>query len=275
MELENRTTVITGAGTGIGQATAIALAGQGANVVCAGRRAEKLQETLATIEAQGGTAMAVTTDVTQKQQVDALVEQALACFGAVDILFNNAGSLRATGGVWEVDCDAWWRDVETNLRGTMLCCHAVLPHMRERDTGIILNMSGGGAQGPLAGASAYGCSKAALLRFTDTLALELKRTGSSVLVFAVDPGFNRTAMTERLAEVDPEGRWFNAASRLDSQDNNQPEDCAQTVIELIHYATPALSGRVFHAKQAIPSLAAAADEIQEKDLLTLRFRTYG
>lgn len=273
MELSGKIAVITGAGSGIGQAVALEFSRSGAKIVCCGRREGKLLETASLIQQAGGEAFVVSTDVTQKDQVDRMVDRTLGHFGRIHILFNNAGSFSALGGLWEVDADLWWKDVETNLRGTMLCCQAVLPHMIERNEGIIVNMSGGGAEGPMTGGSGYGCSKAAILRLTDTLAAELRKTGSSVMVFAMDPGFNRTAMTEGLARMEGVRKWLPHVHRqLDTDDRNEPQDCARTMIELMRLAVPQLSGRMFHAGMDMGKIAKNADEIYEKDLRVLRPR---
>jgi NAD(P)-dependent dehydrogenase (short-subunit alcohol dehydrogenase family) len=273
MELSEKIAVITGAGSGIGQAVALEFSRARAKIVCCGRRESKLLETASLIQEVGGEALVVPTDVTQKDQVDSMVTRTLEHFGRIDVLLNNAGSFSILGGLWEVDADLWWKDVETILRGTMLCCQAALPHMIKRDKGIIVNMSGGGAEAPMTGGSGYGCSKAAVLRLTDTLAAELRRAGSSVMVFAMDPGFNRTAMTEGLAYMKGVDKWLPHVHRyLDMGDGNKPQDCARTMMELIRLAIPQLSGRIFHAGMDIEKVAKNADEIYEKDLRVLRPR---
>ena len=273
MDLEGRIAIITGAGSGIGRAATLELARGGVKTVCCGRREDRLRETASLVEKAGGEALVVKTDITQKAQIDHMVSRTLERFGRIDILYNNAGSFCAVGGLWEVDADLWWQDVEVNLRGTMLCCRAVLPHMMEKGEGIIINMSGGGASGPMTRGSGYGSSKAAILRLTDTLAHELQQVGSSVLVFAMDPRFNRTEMTERLARMDNVGKWLpHVQEHLDANDRNKPEDCARTIVELIRTSTPELSGRLFHAGEDIKNIVEHADEICREDLLVLRFR---
>ena len=127
MELTDKVVIVTGAGSGVGRALALAFGREGARVVCAARRADRLRDTVTAIEAEGGTGLAIPTDVTDVVQVERMVSQSLDGFGQIDVLFNNAGSFGSLGAVWEVDPDAWWHDVTVNLRGTMLCCRAVLP----------------------------------------------------------------------------------------------------------------------------------------------------
>jgi len=241
--MKGKTTIVTGAGSGVGRALALEFARQGARVVCAARRAPRIQETVAAIEAAGGAALAVQTDVTDTVQVQRMVHQSLDVFGQIDVLFNNAGSFGALGAVWEVDPDSWWHDVTVNLRGTMLCCHAVLPHMLERGSGILINMSGGNQ---IPGGTGYSCSKVGVVRFTELLARELKQQGSPVMAFIMGPGFVRTEMTEIQIDT-PEGRkWLPSSKEAVEQGRDRPpEDCARAAVELIRVACPELSGGSF------------------------------
>lgn len=274
MLIEGKTAIVTGSGGGIGRALALEFARCGANVVCCGRRAAKVEETVSMINEAARYGLAVPTDVTRKDQVQRLVEKTIQQFGSVDVLYNNAGSFQVIGGLWEVDPEAWWRDMTVNLLGAMLCCHAVLPHMMAKDEGIIINMDGGGSAGPLTGGSGYGCSKAAVLRLTDTLAAELVRADSSVLVFALGPGLVRTEMTE-LQVTTPAGlNWIPSTKECFENDQvRPPEDCARAAVELIRIACPALNGRVFNAGDDFEEIRQQADEIRNKDRLVLRLRS--
>jgi NAD(P)-dependent dehydrogenase (short-subunit alcohol dehydrogenase family) len=273
MELKDRTAIVTGAGRGIGRALALEFARQGAKVVCCGRGEQHINETASAIESEGGSALAVVCDVTQRRQVDDMVTSALDRFGRVDVLFNNAGSFNAIGAIWEVDPEVWWKDVTTNLLGPMLCSRAVLPHMMDRNEGIIINMDGGGSGNPFAGGSGYACSKAALLRLTDSLAAELRRSLSSVLVFGMGPGFVRTDMTE-LQAVSPLGlKWMpGSKAAFDAHQDGPPENCAKATVQLIRAACPELSGRVFGVGTDFADVLSRAEDIAQKDLLTLRLR---
>jgi len=243
MKLENEVVIVTGAGSGIGRALALEFGAQGARVVCAARRVERIENTVSAIETNGGTALAVQTDVTNIDQVERMVSQTIDVFGQVDVLFNNAGSFNALGAVWEIDPDTWWHDIDVNLRGTMLCCRAVLPHMMARGSGILINMAGGNQ---IPGGTGYSTSKVGLERFTELLAKELKREGSSVLAFVMGPGFVRTEMTE-IQITSPEGRKWLPSSKdaVEKGLDRPPEDCARATIELIRVACPELSGRRF------------------------------
>lgn len=273
MELKGKTAIVTGSGRGIGRALALEFSRQGANVGCCARSEKEIQETVALIEKEGGHAIAIPTDITQKEQVERMIKKVLEHFGQIDVLFNNAGSFQAIGGLWEVDPEIWWHDVTVNLRGAMLCCRAVLPHMMKRNEGIIINMSGGGFDNPFPGGSGYACSKAALMRLTDSLARELERMGSSVLVFGMGPGLVRTRMTELQINT-PEGlRWIPVVKKMfDQKQDRPPEDCAKATVELIRIACPELNGRIFDVETDFNKVSRQASKIKERDLFTLRFK---
>jgi len=273
MELKGRTAIVTGAGRGIGRALALEFARQGANVACCARSRIEICRTVALIKRGEGRAIPITTDITQEKEVVKMVEQVLEEFGQIDVLFNNAGSFRAVGGLWEVDPELWWHDITVNLRGAMLCCQSVLPHMIERNQGIIINMDGGGSADPFPGGSGYACSKVALMRLTDTLAQELQRINSSVLVFGMGPGLVQTRMSEHIAQS-PEGRrWLPSVKEMfDEKQDGPPEECAKATAHLIHIACPELNGRIFGVATDFLEVVNQASEIKAKDLLVIRFR---
>jgi len=274
MLLEGRTAIVTGSGRGIGRALALEFARQGASVVCCARTEDEINETVDHVRKDGGTALAIKADITERDQIGKVVGAALKEYGQIDVLFNNAGSFRSIGALWEVDPDAWWRDVEVNLRGPMLCCQAVLPHMISQDEGVIINMNGGGSTSPLAGGSGYGCSKAALIRLTDTLATELAQIGSSVLVFGMGPGLVRTEMTELQVET-PEGRkWIpGTGEAFEAGNTRPPEDCARDTVQLLRVACKELSGRIFGVGADFDDIERRAPSIADQDLYQMRFRT--
>ena len=243
MDMKNKVVIVTGAGSGVGRALAREFAARGARVVCVARRADRIQETAAAIGADGGAALAVQTDVTDILQVKHMVAQTLDAFGRIDVLFNNAGSFSAIGAVWEVDPELWWRDVTVNLRGTMLCCRAVLPHMLKQNSGILINMTGGNQ---IPGGTGYSCSKVGVVRFTELLAKELKHEGSAVLAFIMAPGFVRTEMTEFQIQTPAGKKWLpSSQNAFDQGHDRPPEDCARATVELTRVACPELSGGTF------------------------------
>jgi NAD(P)-dependent dehydrogenase (short-subunit alcohol dehydrogenase family) len=275
MQLAGKTAIITGAGTSVGRALAIEFARAGANAVCCGRRKEQLQATVRMIEANGGCALAVPTDVSEWSQVRRMVDAALERFGQIDLLFNNAGSFQFVGAVWEADPEVWWADVRTNLLGSMQCCRAVLPHMIERNTGILLNMDGGGGSlGPNIGGSAYGCSKAAICRFTEGLARELEREGHHVLVFCMMPGFVRSEMTDYLVATPERLKWQRHVIGMRGSPAEFPADaCAKATMELLRIAGPELNGRIFYVDTDFQRIGKNKSVIQNKNLYVLHLMT--
>ena len=275
MFLKDKVAVVTGASVSVGRELAREFARQGAKVVCAARRAEKLEETVMLIEEEGGQALAVQADVTDRDHVDNLVGATMDAFGQADILFNNAGILDAVGASWEADIDTWWRVLEVDLLGTFLCCRAFLPHMIERDAGVVINMDGGGGTtGSFPGASAYGSAKAAVVRFTQSLAGELEMVGSSVMAVCLNPGFVRSELSEAGVDTDYKARWLPKVKRfLETGHGVPPERCAQTTIKLLKVLSPELNGRTFKNGTDYQAVKDNLHKIKEEDLFTLKYVT--
>ena len=186
MRLKNKVGIITGGGRGIGEAIALAFAREGARLAIASRTQTELDQVVSQIRDLGGQVQAVRTDVSNRDDVIRLIETTLRSYGQIDILVNAAGVYGPIGPVWDIDVDEWIQAMRINLFGTFTCCHAVLPHMIERRQGRIVNFSGGGATSPLPRFTAYGVSKTAIVRLTETLAEEVKEF--NVQVNAVAPG---------------------------------------------------------------------------------------
>lgn len=275
MELSGKTAIVTGAGSGIGRALAVEFAKAGANVVCCGRTELRLHETVKMIEELDGTGVSIKTDVSDWNQVQKMVSLTLERFNRVDLLFNNAGSFQYVGPVWDADPKVWWHDVTVNLYGSMLCCRAVLPHMLERDAGIIINMDGGGgSNGPNPGGSGYGCSKAAILRFSEGLARELEMVKSSVLVFCLMPGFVHTDMTEYLIETPEREKWQPHVRELMGSNAELPPDaCAKATIKLLHIACPEFNGRIFYVDTDFERIYKNKSRIKKENLYVMHLLT--
>ena len=213
--------------------------------------------------------------MTDGAAVEAMVAAVARRLGPIDLLINNAGVYQAPGSVWEADPDAWWRELEVNLRGPFLCSRAVLPGMVARRRGRIINVASDAGLHPRAQASAYAVSKAALIRFSESTALEAKPYG--VQVFAITPGTVRTslvesilasdAMREKAPSVQEAFRELAAAERL-----APPERGVELVLALASGRADALTGRYLTIRDDLVELAARAEEIDRDELLTLRLR---
>jgi NAD(P)-dependent dehydrogenase (short-subunit alcohol dehydrogenase family) len=195
--------LVTGAGAGIGRATAVALAEEGATVVVAGRRAEPLAETVALIAAKGGTAEAIPTDVTDAAQVSRLVAETVRRHGGLHVAVNNAGIIGPRGSLDEVDEPAWHEVLATNLTGVWLSMKYEIAHMRRRGAGVIVNVASTvGAHLTLSGMGAYAATKAAVSTLTRVAAKENIRYG--IRINAVSPGPVDTPMSRLPGESDAE-----------------------------------------------------------------------
>jgi NAD(P)-dependent dehydrogenase (short-subunit alcohol dehydrogenase family) len=245
--LNDQVAVVTGAGRGIGRTIAVRCASEGAKVAIAARTLNQLQDTAEAIEEAGGHVLILPTDVTDHKDVQVLFGRAQSELGPVSLLVNDAGRLGAIGPAWELDPGNWWADVTVNVLGLYHCCRAILPVMVERGAGRIVNIVGGGATEPFPFASAYACSKAAVLRFTETLAHELDETESPVRAFALSPGFVRTAMTERFERTEAGRRWMQPLiERLHEGDDVSPEHAADMVVEIANGKLDDFHGRYLH-----------------------------
>jgi NAD(P)-dependent dehydrogenase (short-subunit alcohol dehydrogenase family) len=204
MILQNRSAIITGANQGLGEAIARAYVAAGANVYLCARNDELLQQVrtgIAETAAPGQQVLAETCDVSKPAQVEHLVADAMAAFGKIDILVNNAGVYGPKGESESVDWDEWQQALEINLYGTVLPTRAVLPHFKQAGYGKIINISGGGATNPLPRFSAYAASKAAVVRFSETIAEEVR--SFHIDVNAIAPGALNTRLLDEVLEAGP------------------------------------------------------------------------
>jgi NAD(P)-dependent dehydrogenase (short-subunit alcohol dehydrogenase family) len=197
--LAGKVAVVTGAGSGIGAATATTLATQGASVVVADLNAAGAEKTVAQIHEAGSVATALTFDLGDAASIAELVQAAVAAYGGIDILFNNAAATHLGNTVdvpiEQADGDVWDDTLRINLRGTMQVTKHVVPHMIARGGGSIINASSGaGLTGDL-GHPAYGASKAAIVRLTTYTATEFGKRG--VRCNAIAPGLIVTPQTEK------------------------------------------------------------------------------
>jgi 3-oxoacyl-[acyl-carrier protein] reductase len=246
-ELEGQVALVTGGGRGIGRNIAVELASAGASVTVTGRTQEQVEATAREI---GGRALVG--DVSKREDV----ERWFAETGDVDLLVANAGTAISEPAAWEVEIDEWWHVFEVNVLGVYLCCRAVTPGMLERGRGRIVNVSSGAAYLPDTKSTAYSASKAAVHRFSEILADQLRPRG--IPVFSISPGLVRTEMTKGAPDDAP---W------------TPPELAPRLVRALASGRLDKLAGRYLHAEHDdVDDLAARADEIVQNDLNAIRLR---
>ncbi|ADI05852.1 putative dehydrogenase [Streptomyces bingchenggensis BCW-1] len=196
-----KTALVTGAGSGLGRAIALAFAAEGASVVAAGRTAATLDETVGLIEAAGGKAAAAVADVTDSGQLRALVQETVTRFGGLDIAVNNAGILRGVGPVGEVSEEDWDAVQRTNVTGVWLAMKHEIAHMKDHGGGAIVNIASNlGAHLRIPNLAAYLTSKAAVSALTRAAALDHIHQG--IRINAVSPGAAATSMSLRPGETE-------------------------------------------------------------------------
>jgi len=265
-DLADQVALVTGGGRGIGQAIAERLAAAGARVAVTARSVEELDDTVHAIQARGGRACALPADVTDQAAVESVVAEAERSLGAISLLVNSAGVLGPVGVMWEVDPEEWWRCIEVNLRGAFLYARAVLPRMIERRKGRIVSIASIAALVPVPDASAYGSSKAALVRFSESLAMEVAEFG--IGVFSIDPGNVPTGMHSFLAGS---SAWLKRRGSH-TPVFTPPQSAADLVARLASGHADALTGRLIHVHDDLDDLVRRADAIRKDDLYTLRLR---
>lgn len=196
-DLEGTVALVTGASSGIGAATARALAGAGASVVLAARRTDRLEALAAEIEDDGGAALSVPTDITDETDIERTIERTTEEFGRLDALVNNAGVM-LPAPVERADPDDWRRMVEVNLLGTMNVTRAALPALRAGDGGHVVALSSDAIEDPSARFGAYAATKAGVVAFADSLRSEV--TDDGIRVTVVEPGVTDTELPEQVTD---------------------------------------------------------------------------
>ncbi|MFI6429626.1 SDR family NAD(P)-dependent oxidoreductase [Rhodococcus oryzae] len=198
-----KTVLVTGAGSGLGRAIALAFAGEGAAVVAAGRTAAPLADTVALICEQGGTAAAITADVTRSDSMDALVRGSVDRFGGLDVAVNNAGIFRGGQSVADLPEEDFRNLLDVNVTGVLLAMQAEIRHMRTSGGGAIVNIASNlGAHHRIPGVAGYIVSKAAVSALTRAAALD--HIGDGIRINAVSPGASDTTMSLRPGETEAE-----------------------------------------------------------------------
>jgi NAD(P)-dependent dehydrogenase (short-subunit alcohol dehydrogenase family) len=237
--LVNKIAIVTGASSGIGYATSVLFAREGAKVVVAARRAAELEKLVAQIRGGGGEAIALAGDVRDEAFAQALVDAAVSRFGGLDIAFNNAGALGEMGATPDVSLSGWKEAIDTNLTGAFLGAKYQIPAMLERGSGsLIFTSTFVGYTAGFPGAAAYAASKAGLIGLTQVLAAEFGPKG--IRANAILPGATDTAMA-RAMNGTPEG-WAFAESLHALKRAATPEEQARSVLYLASDASSFTTG---------------------------------
>jgi NADP-dependent 3-hydroxy acid dehydrogenase YdfG len=190
-DLEARKAIVTGASSGIGEATALALAAEGAAVALGARRKDRLDSLVDRIGGEGGSAHAFEVDVTDESAARSFVESSVEALGGVDILINNAGVM-LLGPVTGANTEEWRRMIEVNLLGLLYCTHAALPVMAEGGGGHIVNVSSVAGRQATLGSAVYNMTKWGVTGFSEALRQEALHAG--IRVTCVEPGFVETEL---------------------------------------------------------------------------------
>ena len=274
--LHGRGAIITGASQGLGHEIAKAYVQAGASVVLCARDVGKLEESRAQVAELAGTGQAVLAlpaDVSNAADVDAVVHTALDQLTRVHVLVLNAGVYGPMARVEDADWSEWTRAMEINVYGSVLPCRALLPHFKQHRYGKIVQLSGGGATAPLPNISAYAASKAAIIRFAETLAHEVREF--NIDVNAIAPGALNTRMLDQAIAAGPErvGQDFYDRMIQQKAKGGTPLDRgAALAVYLGSAASDGISGRLLSAVwDPWETLAEHRDDLDDRsDIYTLR-----
>lgn len=273
--LENKVAVITGANQGLGLEIARSYLQAGASLALCARNGQLLGECLASLlalAAPNQRILAMPTDVSNESAVSAFIGETLSQFGKIDILVNNAGVYGPKGEIEDVDWCEWVRAIEINLLGSILMCRAVLRVFKKQRQGKIIQLSGGGATNPMPRISAYAVSKAAIVRFIETLAEEVREF--NIDVNAIAPGALNTRMLDEVIEAGPDkvGQVFYERSLKQKENGGSPLDVgAGLAVFLGSDASNGITGKLISAVwDRWDDWPKHIDELNKSDIYTLR-----
>jgi 3-oxoacyl-[acyl-carrier protein] reductase len=273
MNLNNRVAIITGANRGLGEAIARAFAKAGAGLVLSARDGELMQRVAEDIRTTSRQPVEwLEADVSNQSDVEAVRDSAVRTFGHVDILVNNAGIYGPIGAFEDADWQQWCDALQINLLGTVAVSRAIVPLMKKQSYGKIINLSGGGATAPLPRLTAYAASKAAVVRFSETIAEELRP--SHIDVNAIAPGALNTRLLDQILEAGPDraGEDFYRRSVKQREDGGASlELAAELAVFLASAESDGITGKLISAVwDDWRNFAKFRERIQKSDVFTLR-----
>ncbi|UZF91292.1 SDR family NAD(P)-dependent oxidoreductase [Bosea sp. NBC_00550] len=272
--LSGRRAIITGANRGLGLEIAHHYAAAGAELALGARDFDLLETEIAKLKSRyaGLSVIGRRLDVSVPEDVADFARWASEALGSIDVLVNNAGVYGPMGDVETVSWDAWAQAFAINVYGSVLMASAVVPGMKQMGRGTIIQISGGGATNPLPGISAYASSKAAIVRFAETLALEVKDHG--ITVNAIAPGALNTRMLEEVLAAGPERvgqAFYDRSLEQQAKGGTPPSKGAEAAVFLASDAARGITGRLISAVwdryEAWPD---HLDALDMSDLYTLR-----
>lgn len=273
--LQGLNAIVTGASQGYGERIVRHFLQAGASVLATARSTDKLQQLCAELRptlAAGQRIVAEPGDASREPDIERIVGAALQRLGHIDVLVNCAGNVGPRGALDEADWPAWKAAIELNLLGPAFFCRCVVPHLKRRGRGKIINISGGGATKAIENLSSYGASKAGLVRLTETLALEL--APFRIDVNAVAPGLLATKLAEDVMEVGADilgKKYFEDVAR---QKRGEVDAFAQATALCVFLASPAsdgITGRLISAPwDPWSTLPTRRAELAASDIYTLR-----
>ena len=275
LPLAGRTAIITGANQGLGQAIAHAYVNAGANVILCARNGELLANVAHELMAQVGPNQRIVAqpcDVSNAADVKRFVEMALAQFSQIHVLVNNAGIYGPKGAIETVDWDEWMQAISINLFGSVLFTRALLPHFKANHYGKIVQLSGGGATNPLPFLSAYAVSKAAIVRYVETLAQEV--AADQITVNAIAPGMLNTRLLDEVIDAGPEkvGEAFHARALKQKNEGGVPlTHGADLAVYLASAESDGITGKLISAVwDPWEQFTDHLPDLQHTDIYTLR-----
>jgi NAD(P)-dependent dehydrogenase (short-subunit alcohol dehydrogenase family) len=273
--LSGRAALITGANRGLGLEIAHGFVAAGASVMLCARDADQLQTAGRELQNLARDRQIVCwqpADVTDRPAIEALVEQSIDRLGGLHVLVSNAGVYGPFGPIEEVDWNEWVRAIEINLFGSVIPIRAVLPHFKRQGYGKIIQLSGGGATNPLPRISAYAASKAAIVRFSETIAQECKDLG--IDVNSIAPGALNTRLLDDVLAAGAEvvGEKFYAAAMKQKEKGGVPlTHGTELAVFLASRASDGITGRLISAVwDKWSEWPEHLDALRESDLYTLR-----